>query len=85
MKTIIDVKSDISTLYNDLRSGAIDLKLASELANIAGKYIRIVQLEYAREIFLSGSSQYTPDPAGRVPTKHLPGETKRTHGSRNNA
>ena len=53
MKDLNDIKQDMSTLYNELRAGEIDLKLASELANVAGKYLKAVQLDLATEIFLS--------------------------------
>ena len=53
MKELKDIKQDMSTLYDELRAGEIDLKLASELANVAGKYLKAVQLDLATEIFLS--------------------------------
>ena len=51
MKTLKDVKQDMSNLYDELKSGKIDVKTASELANISGKYLKAEQLELAREIF----------------------------------
>ena len=53
MKDLNDIKRDMSTLYDELRAGHIDLKLAAELANVAGKYLKAVQLDLATEIFLS--------------------------------
>lgn len=53
MKTLEDVKLDMSDLYEQVKSGGTDLKLAGELANITGKYLKAVQLEFARELFLS--------------------------------
>ena len=53
MKDLNNIKQDMSTLYDELRAGEIDLKLASELANVAGKYLKAVQLDLATEIFLS--------------------------------
>ena len=53
MKDLNNIKQDMSTLYDELRAGEIDLKLASELANVAGKYLKAVQLDLAAEIFLS--------------------------------
>ena len=53
MKELKDIKQDMSTLYDELRAGEIDLKLAAELANVAGKYLKAVQLDLATEIFLS--------------------------------
>jgi hypothetical protein len=52
MKTLDDVKLDMSTLYDEVKSGATELKTAGELANIAGKYLKAEQLQLAREIFL---------------------------------
>ena len=51
-KTLDDVKADMSALYNEVRDGNTDLKMASELANITGKYLKAVQLDLARDIFL---------------------------------
>jgi hypothetical protein len=53
MKTLEDVKRDMSALYEEVRSGQTDLKTASELANITGKYLKATQLEFAKEVFLS--------------------------------
>lgn len=53
-KTLADVKSDMSQLYEEVKAGTCDLKLAGELANITGKYLKAVQLEFAKEVFLSG-------------------------------
>ena len=50
-KSLDDVKSDMSALYEALLAGAVDVKLASELANITGKYLKAEQLKLAREIF----------------------------------
>ena len=60
MKTLNDIKQDMSTLYDELRGGSVDLKLASELANVAGKYLKAEQLELAREIFCSNIARITP-------------------------
>lgn len=57
MKTLEDVKSDMSDLYEQVKSGQTDLKLASELANITGKYLKAVQLDLAREIFLANNPE----------------------------
>ena len=54
MKTLNDIKSDMSRLYEELQAGTCELKTASELANIAGKFLKAEQLDLAREIFLSG-------------------------------
>jgi hypothetical protein len=54
-KTLEDVKADMSELYEQLKSGDCDLKLAGELANITGKYLKACQLELATDIFLSNA------------------------------
>lgn len=51
MKSLSDVKQDMSKLYDEVESGKTELKLAAELANIAGKYLKAEQLELARDIF----------------------------------
>lgn len=57
MKSLVDVKKDMSDLYEEVRTGKTELKTASELANIAGKYLKAEQLELAREIFVAGRGQ----------------------------
>lgn len=54
MKTLDDIKLDMSVLYDDVNSGLMEIKTASELANIAGKFLKAEQLQLAREVFLSG-------------------------------
>ena len=56
MKSIDDIKQDMSELYDRLKEGQLELKLASELANIAGKNLKAEQLKLAREIFENGNS-----------------------------
>ena len=56
MKTLNDVKNDMATLYDEVRNNQCDLKVASELANIAGKYLKAEQLNLAREVFISNKS-----------------------------
>ena len=53
IKSLDDVKRDMSELYDQVRDGTCDLKLAGELANITGKYLKAVQLDLATDIFLS--------------------------------
>jgi hypothetical protein len=53
MKTLTDVKQDMSELYEQLKTGQVDLKTAGELANISGKFLKAEQLELARDIFIS--------------------------------
>ena len=53
MKTLNDIKQDMSELYDQVRLGQVDLKTAGELANISGKFLKAEQLELARDIFLN--------------------------------
>ncbi len=53
MKSMNDVRQQMSELYDQLKAGEIDLKTASELANITGKFLKAEQLELARDIFLN--------------------------------
>lgn len=59
MKTLEDIKDDMSKLYDGVRDGTVELKAASEMANIAGKYLKAEQLQLAREIF-SGEGNGKP-------------------------
>lgn len=52
VKTLDDVKRDMSMLYDSVRDGKTDLRLASELANISGKYLKAVALDLATDMFL---------------------------------
>lgn len=65
MKTLDDVKSDMSALYDEFKSGSVKREDAAELANIAGKYLKAEQLELARDIFEAEYGKRT-----------LPGSTK---------
>lgn len=53
IKSLDDVKRDMSELYELVKSGSGDLRRASELANITGKFLKAEQLKLAREIFLA--------------------------------
>lgn len=53
IKTLIDIKQDMSLLYEEVRSGRTDLKTASELANISGKFLKAAQIELATNLFLN--------------------------------
>lgn len=55
MKTLEDVKADMSDLYEQVKNGDCELKLAGELANITGKYLKAYQLELATEHFLASN------------------------------
>lgn len=57
MKSLDDVKQNMGALYEEVRTGKTELKVAAELANIAGKYLKAEQLQLAREIFSEGRGQ----------------------------
>ena len=57
MKNLNDIKKDMSELYEALKSGYVDLKVASELANISGKFLKAEQLQLAREVFLENRAK----------------------------
>jgi hypothetical protein len=61
---MVDIKEDMSALYDEVRDGTRDLKVAAEMANIAGKFLKAEQLILAREVFLSGASGQPRIPAG---------------------
>ena len=56
MKSLNDIKQDMSTLYDQLSKGEVDLKTAGELANIAGKFLKAEQLDLATAIFIDGKT-----------------------------
>jgi hypothetical protein len=53
MKTLNDIKQDMSDLYDAVKAGTVDLKTAGELANISGKFLKAEQLELATAVFLN--------------------------------
>jgi hypothetical protein len=55
VKSLSDIKSDMSWLYEQVKAGGVDLKTAGELANITGKFLKAEQLELAKAIFLSNN------------------------------
>ena len=57
MKTLTDIKQDMSELYDALKAGEIDIKIAGELANLSGKFLKAEQLELAKDIFMSNRSR----------------------------
>lgn len=59
MKSLDDVKINMGALYEEVRTGKTELKIAAELANIAGKYLKAEQLQLAREIFVNGKKSPT--------------------------
>jgi hypothetical protein len=51
----------MSQLYEEVRAGTCELKVAGELANITGKYLKAVQLELATEMFLLNKAPATKE------------------------
>jgi len=49
MNHISELTTELSTLYTGLKNGTVDVKIAAEMNNTAGKIINTqrVQLEYA--------------------------------------
>ena len=49
MKHISELTTELSSLYEGLKNGTVDVKIATEMNNTAGKIINAqrVQLEYA--------------------------------------
>lgn len=62
VKTLDDVKLDMSELYEAVKNGEIELKLASELANITGKFLKAEHLALAREVFLANQPKRISGP-----------------------
>jgi hypothetical protein len=62
VKTLDDIKRDMSELYESLKTGGVDLKVAAELANISGKFLKAEQLQLAREVFIENKAKVLPRP-----------------------
>lgn len=68
MKTLDDVMTDMSVLYDEVYGGKTELKAAAELANISGKYLKAYQLQLAREIFTAQLGRKLPSAQpGQIP------------------
>lgn len=59
-KTLADVMADMSDLYEQVKSGDCDLRVASELSNITGKYLKAVQLDFAKDLWLERQVAHAP-------------------------
>jgi len=57
MKTPRDIQNDMSKLYDELKKREIDIEIASELANIAGKFLKAESLIFAREVFVASMAR----------------------------
>ena len=49
MKNVTEMRKSLSTLFDQLKNGEVDVKVAAEMNNTAGKIINTlkVQLDYA--------------------------------------
>lgn len=45
MNNIVELRKELSKLFMDVRSGAVDIKRASEMNNSAGKIIHSLKVE----------------------------------------
>ena len=57
MKTVTDLRTDLLDVYEKTKAGTIDVKVASELANNAGKIIKTAALELAYNQFTKQSDK----------------------------
>lgn len=51
INNLTDVKTELSSVYERLDSGAMEIKDADSRANVLGKYIKADALEFAKEVF----------------------------------
>jgi hypothetical protein len=66
-KTLDDLNTDLSQLYDGLKSGQIELPVAQELANIGGKLFKVQALMWAKEVFAAD-----PRTGGRLVREEQP-------------
>ena len=60
MKTITDLRNDLIDVYEKTKKGEIELNVAAELSNNAGKIIKTATLELSY-------NQFTKQPDKRIP------------------
>ena len=60
MKTVTDLRNDLLDVYAQTKTRTIDLKIASELANIAGKVTKTAAIELAYNQFTKQSEKVIP-------------------------
>ena len=58
MKTIVELRNDLLDVYSKTKSGEIELPIASELANNAGKIIKTAALELAYNQFTGQQNKH---------------------------
>jgi len=71
MKDLTDIQQDMSTLYDEFKSGTVKREAADSLANIAGKFLKAEQLKLARDIFDAEFHTRLPSAGGDKKTKRL--------------
>ena len=57
MENVTELRNDLLDVYGKTKAGEIDLKVASELANMAGKVIKTAALELAYNQFTKQSKK----------------------------
>lgn len=57
MKNVTDLRNDLLDVYVKTKNGTIDVKVASELANNAGKIIKTAAIELAYNQFTKQSDK----------------------------
>lgn len=57
MKNVTNLRDDLLDVYEKTKAGTIDVKVASELANNAGKIIKTAALELAYNQFTKQSDK----------------------------
>lgn len=50
IKTLNDIKKDMSELYDSIKDRTTDLPIAKELNNSTGKYLKAASLEHAMNV-----------------------------------
>lgn len=71
MKTIEEMSIELRVLFDQIKSGVIDLKQATELNNTAGKIISIAKVQLAYHA-LRGETPRIPFIAGTTPIERRP-------------
>ena len=71
MKNLSDIQQDMSTLYDEFKSGTVEREAADSLANIAGKFLKAEQLKLARDIFEAEFPARLPSASGDKKAKRL--------------
>ena len=57
MKNVTDLRNDLLDVYEQTKARTIDVKIASELANNAGKIMKLAALELAYYQFTKQSNK----------------------------